>query len=121
MTKNKKLKQPELPCKPMAEAELPGMPKVPAKTEIPEIDCAELAKVLDEILNTEYQEYEDKVKNRHESNRYQIMKCMWLTIRKGFLSTEQIHEVFGAPGAWGYGTPIGDALLRIYQGKSQEK
>ena len=29
---------------------------------------------------------------------------------------KKIHEVFGAPGDWGYGTPIGDALRKIYGG-----
>jgi len=28
---------------------------------------------------------------------------------------KSVHEAFGAPGDWGYGTPIGDALLDIYR------
>lgn len=27
---------------------------------------------------------------------------------------EQIHKAFGAPGDWGYDTPIGAALYRLY-------
>lgn len=30
------------------------------------------------------------------------------------LSGKTVHEAFGAPGDWGYGTPIGDALLALY-------
>lgn len=29
----------------------------------------------------------------------------------------EIHRAFGAPGDFGYETPIGDALYRLYQGK----
>ena len=28
---------------------------------------------------------------------------------------KKVHSVFGAPGDWGYGTPLGDALKKIYQ------
>lgn len=31
-------------------------------------------------------------------------------------STEEIHSAFGAPGEWGYDSPIGDALYRLYRG-----
>lgn len=38
---------------------------------------------------------------------------------ESFVRTEtdknRLHRVFGAPGDWGYGTPIGDALLAIYK------
>lgn len=30
------------------------------------------------------------------------------------LAGKSVHEAFGAPGDWGYGTPIGDALLKCY-------
>lgn len=30
-------------------------------------------------------------------------------------STEEIHSAFGDPGEWGYDSPIGDALYRLYQ------
>jgi hypothetical protein len=29
----------------------------------------------------------------------------------------EIHKAFGAPGDFGYETPIGDALYQLYQGK----
>lgn len=29
----------------------------------------------------------------------------------------EIHAAFGAPGDFGYGTPVGDALARIYRGE----
>ncbi len=28
---------------------------------------------------------------------------------------KSLHTAFGAPGDWGYGTPIGDALLATYR------
>jgi len=31
------------------------------------------------------------------------------------LAGKSVHEAFGAPGDWGYGTPIGDALLEVYR------
>jgi len=31
------------------------------------------------------------------------------------LGGKSVHEAFGAPGDWGYGTPIGDALLEVYR------
>ena len=31
------------------------------------------------------------------------------------LAGKSVHDAFGAPGDWGYGTPIGDALLEIYR------
>lgn len=30
----------------------------------------------------------------------------------------QLHAAFGAPGDFGYETPVGDALSRLYHGKS---
>lgn len=29
-------------------------------------------------------------------------------------SVNEIHGAFGAPGNWGYDTPLGDALARVY-------
>ena len=28
---------------------------------------------------------------------------------------KSVHEAFGSPGDWGYGTPVGDALLEVYR------
>lgn len=28
---------------------------------------------------------------------------------------KSVHEAFGSPGDWGYGTPVGDALLEVYK------
>lgn len=36
------------------------------------------------------------------------------------LEGKPIHKAFGAPGDWGYGTPIGDALLEAYQSPSDD-
>lgn len=32
-------------------------------------------------------------------------------------SRRELHDAFGAPGDWGYDTPLGDALHRLYRGK----
>lgn len=32
-------------------------------------------------------------------------------------TVQEIHDAFGAPGDWGYGTPVGDALARLYRGE----
>lgn len=32
-----------------------------------------------------------------------------------------VDRAMGAPGAWGYGTPIGDALLAMYCSRTDEK
>lgn len=33
-------------------------------------------------------------------------------------SPDELHAAFGAPGDFGYETPIGDALARTYRGES---
>lgn len=35
-------------------------------------------------------------------------------------SVREIHKWFGAPGNWGYETPIGDALSKLYNGATWE-
>ncbi len=32
-------------------------------------------------------------------------------------TVREVHQAFGAPGDWGYETPIGAALSDLYQGK----
>ena len=32
-------------------------------------------------------------------------------------TVQEIHRTFGAPGDWGYHTPLGDALYRLYSEK----
>lgn len=32
-------------------------------------------------------------------------------------TAQEIHRTFGAPGDWGYHTPLGDALYRLYSEK----
>lgn len=36
------------------------------------------------------------------------------------LTTAQIHRAFGAPGDWGYETPLGAALSEIYRSQEPE-
>ena len=40
------------------------------------------------------------------------------TLRRlaGGRTAQEIHGAFGAPGDWGYDTPVGDALARLYRG-----
>lgn len=66
----------------------------------------------------------DKADELHESDhevspkqRYDAAELMRVLAR--VLEGKEIHRAFGAPGDWGYGTPIGDALAKAYRGESE--
>lgn len=48
---------------------------------------------------------------------------MMLVVRKLLVgrSFDEIYAAFGAPGNWGYGTPIGDALRKFYKDARREE
>ena len=46
---------------------------------------------------------------------YELQLCLARAIERSGLSGRQIHEFMGAPGDWGYSTPIGKALQAIYK------
>lgn len=41
-----------------------------------------------------------------------LIECLAKVV--GRAEVDEIHKIFGSPGDWGYGTPIGDALRKIY-------
>lgn len=45
----------------------------------------------------------------------ELARCMRRSVPH--MTPSEIHRAFGAPGDWGYHTPIGDALARIYSGE----
>lgn len=46
----------------------------------------------------------------------ELARCLARLVRQRTL--REIHDAFGAPGDFGYGTPIGDALAKLYRGDS---
>lgn len=54
---------------------------------------------------------------RHLRGSVDLLGCL-LRLLPG-RSIEEIHSAFGAPGDWGYETPLGDALARLYRGEAQ--
>lgn len=52
-----------------------------------------------------------------------LAQCLARALERDFLSLDQVYTIFGAPGDWGYGTPIGQALQKLYQSgaKTEEK
>ena len=54
---------------------------------------------------------------RHLRGSVDLLGCL-LRLLPG-QSLEEIHSAFGAPGDWGYETPIGDALARLYRGEAR--
>lgn len=44
----------------------------------------------------------------------ELVRCLRRLV--GGLTVTEIHRAFGAPGDFGYETPIGDALSRLYRG-----
>jgi hypothetical protein len=67
------------------------------------------------------QEFVEPMLDGEADEELQRKAAYLLTALKIFVreaDPEAIHKAFGAPGNWGYGTPIGDELLKIYQGKS---
>lgn len=45
----------------------------------------------------------------------ELAGCLRRALEAPGLKVEDIHRAFGAPGDFGYGTPIGDALAQLYR------
>lgn len=74
---------------------------------------------IDQIRDLATDETEDEVHSLARSVRDTIEFAGCLRRLLPGRSIEEIHHAFGAPGDWGYGTPIGDALARLYRGEVQ--
>ncbi len=46
----------------------------------------------------------------------EIARCARRLVRGRTM--KELHDAFGAPGDFGYDTPIGEALARLYRGQS---
>lgn len=44
----------------------------------------------------------------------ELVRVLRRIVASGALSRRALHDAFGAPGDWGYETPLGDALARVY-------
>lgn len=44
-----------------------------------------------------------------------LTQCLARALERDFLTLDQVYALFGAPGDWGYGTPIGKALQTLYK------
>lgn len=44
----------------------------------------------------------------------ELVRCLRRLV--GFCTPDDIHKAFGAPGDFGYETPIGAALAKVYRG-----
>lgn len=57
----------------------------------------------------------DDPSTQDQRDNAELLNCL-----ARMLEGKPIHKAFGAPGDWGYGTPIGDALIAAYQAPSPE-
>jgi len=60
----------------------------------------------------------DLSKDDHELSAEEHDNAESLRCLARILEGKEIHRAFGAPGDWGYGTPIGDALAAAYRTQS---
>lgn len=48
-----------------------------------------------------------------------LAQCLARAIERDFLSLDQVYAIFGAPGDWGYSSPIGQALHALYKAPAE--
>ncbi len=69
-----------------------------------------LAKVIREKAEEINRNYDfDDPDTRDFRDTAELLNCL-----ARMLEGKSVHKAFGAPGDWGYGTPIGDALSDAY-------
>ncbi len=69
---------------------------------------------LDQLQSWIPEEKEDEACELANSLR-RVIRLMPLLRSVAGGTTAEVHKVFGAPGDHGYGTPLGDALHRLYR------
>lgn len=52
-------------------------------------------------------------------NAAELVRCLRFLVAGRTL--QELHAAFGSPGDWGYGTPLGHALARLYAGKGDAR
>ncbi len=78
------------------------------------MDYSELANVLREKAE-EIQESE-ALGDQHRLDAAELIRVLARLAER-----RTLHQAFGAPGDWGYGTPIGDALMHAYSSASDRQ
>ena len=76
------------------------------------MDYSKLATVLRDRADTMQE-------NQNDPDRLDNAELMRVLAR--ICEGKEIHKSFGAPGDWGYGRPIGDALKEAYSCRSNDK
>lgn len=69
------------------------------------------AEVVDRLRDDGTQAREDGALLREA---VEMVRCLRRLVE--FRTADEIHKAFGAPGDFGYDTPIGAALAKIYKG-----
>ena len=75
------------------------------------MDYSKLVKVIRQRADALELSDDDHEVTREESDNAELLRCL-----ARILEGKEPHRAFGAPGDWGYGTPIGDALKEAYSG-----
>lgn len=80
--------------------------------------------ILQEAINRRIDDYKDAFdwlrehapdEAREDAREaLELVRCLRRVLPH--LTVDQVHAAFGAPGDFGYGTPIGDALAKLYRG-----
>jgi hypothetical protein len=83
-------------------------------------------KILQEAINDRIDDYRDAFdwlenhapdEAREDAREaLELVRCLRRALPH--LTAEQVHAAFGAPGDFGYNTPVGNALARLYRGES---
>ncbi len=71
---------------------------------------------LAEVLRAKAEKIQDQLDHPDRLDTAEIFRVL-ARICEG----KEIPKAFGAPGDWGYGTPIGDALKEAYCGRPATK
>lgn len=82
--------------------------------------CDEVASILeDECDDDEASPTRSPDASRNAVRELRMAAALLGALRRAMKdrSVREVHDAFGAPGDYGYDTPIGDALMRLYRGE----
>jgi hypothetical protein len=60
-------------------------------------------------------EHAEEINNREDRRESDRDTAELIVVLARIIEGKPIEKAFGAPGDWGYGTPIGDALANFYR------
>jgi len=72
---------------------------------------------LAKVVRDKAEEMQKMERRREPEGSDQLDEAELLNCLARILEGKEIRKAFGAPGDWGYGTPIGDALMAAYSGE----